>query len=71
MFYGAFFGRIIWLDLRFTLQIIILHRGETMFVIVFVFCVIILALIVVAVVTGNVAYFVNQQSLGKDADEEE
>ena len=36
-----------------------------------VFAVIILVCVIVAVVTGDVAYFVNQQALGKNTDEEE
>jgi hypothetical protein len=42
-----------------------------MFIIGFIFAVIILVLIIVAVVTGDVAYFVNQQALGKNTDEED
>ncbi len=42
-----------------------------MFIIGFIFAVIILVLVIVAVVTGDVAYFVNQQALGKNTDEEE
>lgn len=42
-----------------------------MFIMCFMFAVIILVCIIAAVVTGNVAYFVNQMSLGKNADEEE
>ena len=42
-----------------------------MFILCFMFAVIILVLIIVAVVTGDVAYFVNQQALGKNSDEEE
>ena len=37
----------------------------------FMFAVIVLCVIVVAIVMGSVAYFVSQQSMGKDADEEE
>ena len=42
-----------------------------MFIIGFIFAVIILVCIIVAVVTGDVAYFVNEEALGKNADEEE
>lgn len=41
------------------------------FLICFVFAIIVLVCIVVAVVVGNINYFVNQQALGKDQDEEE
>ncbi len=37
----------------------------------FMFCIIILVVVIASIVAGNVAYFVNQQSLGKDANEEE
>ena len=37
----------------------------------FFFAVVILCVTIAAIVTGNVAYFVNQMSLGKDANEEE
>jgi hypothetical protein len=37
----------------------------------FFFAVVILCCTIAAIVTGNVAYFVNQMSLGKDTNEEE
>lgn len=37
----------------------------------FFFAVVILCVTIAAIVAGNVAYFVNQMSLGKDANEEE
>lgn len=37
----------------------------------FIFGIIVLICIVVAVVVGNIAYFVSQQSMGRDADEED
>ena len=37
----------------------------------FMFAIIVLVVVVVAIVMANVGYFVSQQSMGKDADEEE
>ena len=37
----------------------------------FMFSVIVLVVVVVAIVMANVGYFISQQSMGKDADEEE
>ena len=56
---------------NYIINISFVLRGDSMFIIGFMFAVIILVCVVVAVVTGDVAYFVNQQSLGKNADEEE
>ncbi len=36
----------------------------------FMFSIIVLVVVVVAIVMANVGYFVSQQSMGKDADEE-
>ncbi len=41
------------------------------FIFWFFFAIIVLVCIVVAIVASNIAYFVSQQSMGKDADEEE
>ena len=37
----------------------------------FMFAIFILVVVIASIVVGNVAYFVNQMSLGKDANEEE